>query len=132
MKSDYKLLRHLIKHINTDEETGDQSIEAIIRLSLAETIYDEICMRFAEAIKDIIPDFKYQIGCDDWNTICLTSKSHHTKDSEHTIPLDSAIYEAIPEEYRTLFVFKSDGYYVSEQEARDIKRIIEKIHEEEE
>jgi len=124
-------LRNLLVKINSaDKSPSDVMLDEVFRIPVADVILDEICKDIANAVRNIIPDFEYYIEYDDFNTIHLYSKSHHTEDSEHHIPLDTAIYNAIPEEHRSLFIFQSDGYYVSKEEANKIQLAIKNLFKE--
>ena len=128
------MIQHLYKTLEevvTNNSSGDVGlILHLARYPIAKLILDEICRDIFFSVKSIIPDIEYTIVGNGWNNVFISAKSHSTKDSEHTIPVDKVIYEAIPEKYRKFFVFHSSTCYIDEEEAKNIKEVIEELHKE--
>jgi len=105
-------------------ETTESHVEKISLLRELIHYYERVAAEVVFWIKRIIPSIEYIVGCLDWTTICLTSKSERM---EGEIELDAVLNEAIPEKYRKYIKFYAPEVYVTWEKGVKIREIIDKI-----
>jgi len=107
--------------LRNEFETTKDHVEKISLLRELLHYYERVATEIVFWIKRIIPDIEYIVGCIDWTTICITSRSERI---EGEIELSEVLNKAIPEEYREYVRFYAPEIYVTHGEAERIREVI--------